>query len=90
MSIGLASSYGKIWIHSSTSNGLRMATATTTISNYGGRGLPVMTIWAENIVYINVANRLSVDRLRRPSHDPEMGTSVFSHPLIRGPDQAWL
>ncbi len=66
MSIGLASSYGKIWIHSSgTSTRFEdvftadhdsflesMADADRSVMDYMGR---------ENIVYINVANRLSVD-----------------------------
>ena len=66
MSIGLASSYGKIWIHSSgTSTRFEdvftadhdsflesMADADRSVMDYMGR---------ENIVYINVASRLSVD-----------------------------
>ena len=79
MSIGLASSYGKIWIHSSgTSTRFEdvftadhdsflesMADADRSVMDYMGR---------ENIVYINVANRLSVDcDCDAHPHDPEMG-----------------
>ena len=79
MSIGLASSYGKIWIHSSgTSTRFEdvftadhdsflesMADADRSVMDYIGR---------ENIVYINVANRLSVDcDCDAHPHDPEMG-----------------
>ena len=79
MSIGLASSYGKIWIHSSgTSTRFEdvftadhdsflesMADADRSVLDYMGR---------ENIVYINVANRLSVDcDCDAHPHDPEMG-----------------
>lgn len=79
MSIGLASSYGKIWIHSSgTSTRFEdvftadhdsflesMADADRSVMDYMGR---------ENIVYINVANRLSVDcDCNAHPHDPEMG-----------------
>lgn len=79
MSIGLASSYGKIWIHSSgTSTRFEdvftadhdsflesMADAERSVMDYMGR---------ENIVYINVANRLSVDcDCDAHPHDPEMG-----------------
>ena len=79
MSIGLASSYGKIWIHSSgTSTRFEdvftadhdsflesMAYADRSVMDYMGR---------ENIVYINVANRLSVDcDCDAHPHDPEMG-----------------
>ena len=78
MSIGLASSYGKIWIHSSgTSTRFEdvftadhdsflesMADADRSVMDYMGR---------ENIVYINVANRLSVDcDCDAHPHDPEM------------------
>ena len=79
MSIGLASSYGKIWIHSSgTSTRFEdvftadhdsflesMADADRSVMDYMGR---------ENIVYITVANRLSVDcDCDAHPHDPEMG-----------------
>ena len=79
MSIGLASSYGKIWIHSSgTSTRFEdvftadhdsflesMADADRSVMDYMGR---------ENIVYINVSNRLSVDcDCDAHPHDPEMG-----------------
>lgn len=79
MFIGLASSYGKIWIHSSgTSTRFEdvftadhdsflesMADADRSVMDYMGR---------ENIVYINVANRLSVDcDCDAHPHDPEMG-----------------
>lgn len=79
MSIGLASSCGKIWIHSSgTSTRFEdvftadhdsflesMADADRSVMDYMGR---------ENIVYINVANRLSVDcDCDAHPHDPEMG-----------------
>ena len=79
MSIGLASSYGKIWIHSSgTSTRFEdvftadhdsflesMADADRSVMDYMGR---------ENIVYINVANRLSVDcDCDAHPHDPEIG-----------------
>ena len=79
ISIGLASSYGKIWIHSSgTSTRFEdvftadhdsflesMADADRSVMDYMGR---------ENIVYINVANRLSVDcDCDAHPHDPEMG-----------------
>ena len=51
MSIGVASAHGKQWIH--TSGFLEsMADADESVMTYMGR---------ENIVYINVANRLSVD-----------------------------
>lgn len=78
MSIGLASSRGKIWIHTSgTSNVFEdaftadhdsflesMADADRSVMDFMGR---------EKIVYINVANRLSVDcDCDAHPHDPEM------------------
>lgn len=78
MSIGLASSRGKIWIHSSATSERfedvftadhesfleSMADADQSVMNLMGR---------ERIVYINVANRLSVDcDCDAHPHDPEM------------------
>lgn len=78
MSIGVASSHGKIWIHNSgTSESFddvftsdhdsfleSMADADKAVMDYMGR---------ENIVYINVANKLSVDcDCDAHPHDPEM------------------
>ncbi len=78
MSIGVASSKGKIWIHSSaTSLSFEdvftadhdsflesMADADKSVMDFMGR---------ENIVYINVANKLSVDcDCDAHPHDPEM------------------
>lgn len=78
MSIGLASSKGKLWIHTSASS-LNfddvftadhdsflesMADADQSVMDYLGR---------ENLVYINVANKLSVDcDCDAHPHDPEM------------------
>lgn len=80
MSIGVASSRGKRWIHTSGSGETSfealmtadhdsflesMADADQAVMNYMGR---------ENIVYINVANRLSVDcDCDANPHEPEMG-----------------
>lgn len=79
MSIGVASARGKIWIHTSaTSDKLEdafssdqdsflesMADADQSVMAFMGR---------ENIVYINVANRLSVDcDCDANPQDPEMG-----------------
>ena len=78
MSIGLASARGKIWIHSSATSWNfddvftsdhdsfleSMADADKSVMDHVGR---------ENIVYINVANRLSVDcDCDAHPHDPEM------------------
>ncbi len=78
MSIGVASSHGKMWIHNSGVEGdfesmftadhdsflESMADADSAVMDYMGR---------ENIVYINVANRLSVDcDCDAHPHDPEM------------------
>lgn len=78
MSIGLASSRGKIWIHTSASSWVfedaftadhdsfleSMAEADKSVMDFMGR---------ENIVYINVANKLSVDcDCDAHPHDPEM------------------
>ncbi len=78
MSIGLASSKGKLWIHTSASS-LNfddvftadhdsflesMADADQSVMDYLGR---------ENLLYINVANKLSVDcDCDAHPHDPEM------------------
>lgn len=79
MSIGLASSRGKIWIHTSASSERfedvftadhdsfleSMADADKSVMDFVGRS---------RIVYINVANRLSVDcDCDAHPHDPEMG-----------------
>ena len=78
MSIGVASSHGKIWIHTSATSEVfedaftadhdsfleSMADADKSVMDYMGR---------ENIVYINVANKLSVDcDCDSNPHDPEM------------------
>lgn len=78
MSIGVASSHGKIWIHTSATSAdfdkafvadhdsflESMAYADQSVMNYMGR---------ENIVYVNVANKLSVDcDCDSNPHDPEM------------------
>lgn len=78
MSIGLASSRGKVWIHSSATSEKfedvftadhdsfleSMADADQSVMNFMGR---------DKIVYINVANRLSVDcDCDAHPHDPEM------------------
>lgn len=79
MSIGLASSFGKIWIHTSGASESfedvftadhdsfleSMADADRSVMDFLGR---------DNILYINVANRLSVDcDCDAHPHDPEMG-----------------
>ena len=79
MSIGLASSRGKVWIHTSATSERfedaftadhdsfleSMADADKSVMDFVGRG---------KIVYINVANRLSVDcDCDAHPHDPEMG-----------------
>ncbi|TGE39428.1 DUF362 domain-containing protein [Desulfosporosinus fructosivorans] len=85
MSIGVASSRGKIWIHTSaTSEAFEdaftadhdsflesMADADQSVMNYMG---------SKNIVYINVANKLSVDcDCDANPHDPEMADiGIFS------------
>ena len=78
MSIGVASARGKLWIHTSATSLTfddvftadhdsfleSMADADKSVMDYMGR---------ENIVYINVANRLSVDcDCDAHPHDPEM------------------
>lgn len=79
MSIGVASSHGKMWIHNSGEEGdfesmftadhdsflESMADADKAVMDYMGR---------KNILYINIANRLSVDcDCDAHPHDPEMG-----------------
>lgn len=78
MSIGVASSHGKMWIHNSGVEGdfesmftadhdsflESMADADKSVMEYMGR---------ENIFYINIANKLSVDcDCDAHPHDPEM------------------
>lgn len=78
MSIGVASSRGKVWIHASATTEAfddaftadhdsfleSMADADQSVMNYMG---------SKNIVYINVANKLSVDcDCDSNPHDPEM------------------
>lgn len=78
MSIGVASSHGKMWIHNSGKDGdfesmftadhdsflESMADADRSVMDFMGR---------ENIVYINIANKLSVDcDCDAHPHDPEM------------------
>lgn len=85
MSIGVASSHGKIWIHTAaTSESFEdaftadqdsfleaMADADQSVINYMG---------SKNIVYINVANKLSIDcDCDSNPHDPEMADiGIFS------------
>ncbi|MEN6317095.1 MAG: DUF362 domain-containing protein [Clostridiaceae bacterium] len=85
MSIGVASSQGKIWIHTSATSEVfedaftadhdsfleSMADADQSVMNYMG---------SKNIVYINVANKLSVDcDCDSNPHDPEMADiGIFS------------
>lgn len=79
MSIGVASSHGKMWIHNSGVEGdfqsmftadhdsflESMADADKAVIDYLG---------SENLVYINIANNLSVDcDCDAHPHDPEMG-----------------
>ena len=78
MSIGVASSHGKVWIHTSATSEKfedaftadhdsfleSMADADKSVMDFMGR---------EHIVYVNVANRLSVDcDCDAHPHDPEM------------------
>lgn len=79
MSIGVASSHGKMWIHNSGVDGdfqsmftadhdsflESMADADKAVNDYLGSG---------NLAYINIANKLSVDcDCDAHPHDPEMG-----------------
>lgn len=79
MSIGLASSFGKIWIHTSGASesfeDVFTADHDSFLESMADADRSVMDfLGCDNILYINVANRLSVDcDCDAHPHDPEMG-----------------
>ncbi len=97
MSIGVASSHGKIWIHTAAASEVfedaftadqdsfleSMAEADQSVINYMG---------SKNLVYINVANKLSVDcDCDSNPHDPEMADiGIFSSADPVALDQACI